>query len=467
MPTQFVCSQTLSVSPSVPMPEFHPVTKPRGLNPMLTGRHRSYPLDLLLDPRHLALPLRNTRRGPQRFPTRAELPGYTPTAEVLVQTARCRLRLGSRGAALLAVREALNVDPADEAARTLKRRLTRMEEAEEAYRQARAGGRWRAARTARETCVGLYEEEECVVPVEVRCWSVHLAVAERAWEEAKSAVDKLLAEEPQAIDVLLAKITVLFFAGDIPEALEQAKAALKFDPDNVALKTAWTRIKNVSRHEVRGRAYSLFREYEAELKCWGRALEFVPDRLEDGGGGLLRASLLFNKARAELKLKQYAEGLKSIDASLKLDDLRWKPYLIRGRIQVGLELFDLAVEDFKICLQRALLKASDASTDDIELLESELKRTERLAAKAKTKLKDYYQILGLKPTCTSAEIRRAYRTESLKHHPDKGGIEEKFKLVNEAYSTLSDLDARLMYDAKRARESRRSTYSAESDEEYY
>lgn len=84
---------------------------------------------------------------------------------------------------------------------------------------------------------------------------------------------KLLAEEPQAIDVLLAKITVLFFAGDIPEALEQAKAALKFDPDNVALKTAWTRIKNVSRHEVRGRAYNLFREYEAELKCWGRALE--------------------------------------------------------------------------------------------------------------------------------------------------------------------------------------------------
>lgn len=52
------------------------------------------------------------------------------------------------------------------------------------------------------------------------------------------------------------------------------------------------------------------------------------------------------------------------------------------------------MEDFKICLQRALLKASDASTDDIELLESELKRTERLAAKAKTKLKDYYQILG-------------------------------------------------------------------------
>lgn len=32
------------------------------------------------------------------------------------------------------------------------------------------------------------------------------------------------------------------------------------------------------------------------------------------------------------------------------------------------------------------------------------------------------------------EIKKAYRTQSLKHHPDKGGDEDQFKLVNEAYS---------------------------------
>ena len=104
--------------------------------------------------------------------------GYTPSAKVLVQTARCRLRMGSCAAALLSVGEALLLAPDDKAARALQRRLEGMREGEEAYRQARAAGRWRAARAAWEGCVRLCEEEGCTVPMNVRCWGVHLAVTE-------------------------------------------------------------------------------------------------------------------------------------------------------------------------------------------------------------------------------------------------------------------------------------------------
>ncbi|KZT63561.1 hypothetical protein DAEQUDRAFT_770507 [Daedalea quercina L-15889] len=393
------------------------------------------------------------------------VPAPAKAASMLVKVARCRLCLGSHGSAMLAVQEALGIDASADAARALKRRLTRMQEEEAAYQRARAGGRWRAARTAWETCVRLYEEEGCVAPVDVRCWGVDLAVAECAWEKAKSAVDQLFAEAPQAIVVMLAKINLLFLSGELQHALEQAKAALKSDPDNLSFKSARTRIKDVLKAQGDARVCSC--NHDAALESWHRALELVPDRPEDGGGGLLRARLLIDKAQAELELQRHAEALKSVDASLKLDAAHWRTYLIRGRIHAGLELFDAAVDDFKTCLQRALTKGSGASASDLESLRREVEETESLAAEAKNTVKDYYKILGLPRTCTLSEIRKAFRTESRKHHPDKGGIEEKFKLVNEAYSTLSDQDAKRAYDAQLDEQALGSTYEYDWGEDTY
>ena len=52
---------------------------------------------------------------------------------------------------------------------------------------------------------------------------------------------------------------------------------------------------------------------------------------------------------------------------------------------------------------------------------------------------DYYNVLGLKKEASKEEIKKTYRKMSLKHHPDrKGGSEEAFKKINEAYEVLSD-----------------------------
>jgi len=53
----------------------------------------------------------------------------------------------------------------------------------------------------------------------------------------------------------------------------------------------------------------------------------------------------------------------------------------------------------------------------------------------------------LQRTCTEIEIKKAYRKESLIHHPDKGGDEEKFKMVVEAHTVLSDPRRRERYDS--------------------
>lgn len=59
----------------------------------------------------------------------------------------------------------------------------------------------------------------------------------------------------------------------------------------------------------------------------------------------------------------------------------------------------------------------------------------------------YYDILGLQTDATEQEIKKAYRTLSFKYHPDKtSGQEDKFKELNEAYSTLSDKRKKKQYD---------------------
>ncbi len=60
--------------------------------------------------------------------------------------------------------------------------------------------------------------------------------------------------------------------------------------------------------------------------------------------------------------------------------------------------------------------------------------------------KDYYQILGVSKTASAEDIKKAFRRKAHEYHPDKGGDEQKFKDVNEAYSVLGDKDKRAKYD---------------------
>ena len=64
--------------------------------------------------------------------------------------------------------------------------------------------------------------------------------------------------------------------------------------------------------------------------------------------------------------------------------------------------------------------------------------------------RDYYEVLGIDKNADDAAIKKAYRTLAKKYHPDVNPgdktAEEKFKEINEAYSTLSDPQKRAQYD---------------------
>jgi molecular chaperone DnaJ len=60
--------------------------------------------------------------------------------------------------------------------------------------------------------------------------------------------------------------------------------------------------------------------------------------------------------------------------------------------------------------------------------------------------RDYYEVLGVSKTASPDEIKKAFRRAAVEHHPDRGGDEEKFKELNEAYEVLKDEAKRKRYD---------------------
>ena len=61
---------------------------------------------------------------------------------------------------------------------------------------------------------------------------------------------------------------------------------------------------------------------------------------------------------------------------------------------------------------------------------------------------NHYKLLDVPINATTDEIKKRYHKYARQYHPDKGGDEEQFKQINEAYHVLMDPILRHHYDMK-------------------
>ncbi len=64
-------------------------------------------------------------------------------------------------------------------------------------------------------------------------------------------------------------------------------------------------------------------------------------------------------------------------------------------------------------------------------------------------MENQYHILGVSPRATTDEIKKAYRSLAMRHHPDRNahpGAETRFNAIQKAYEVLSDDKKRTEYN---------------------
>ncbi|KAF8654671.1 hypothetical protein AX16_003488 [Volvariella volvacea WC 439] len=373
----------------------------------------------------------------------ANLQLSSPSPKTLVRLARCHLALGSSAAALKTISSVLDIEPKNSAALQLRDKVQVLEGHLKNFGAAKGKKDWGMARLALDKCLQAIEGEGGEIPTEWRIWRVELELSRKNLDAASTAANDALRLNPNSPEVLALRGLVLFLSGKIPQAIQHAASALRFDPGHEQALQLRKRAKDVERLKEEGNKEFKTARYQQAIEKYTEALERIGDKEEEAGGGLIRATLLSNRATTLLKQNKHDEALADIDTSLFLQPTSFKALRTRARLNLHFEKYESSISDFNSAIEQASMEGSATDTD-VRGLRAELKKAE--AALKRSKTKDYYKILGVPRDCNDADIKKAYRRESLKHHPDKGGDEEKFKLVVEAHAVLSDPRRRERYD---------------------
>ena len=101
--------------------------------------------------------------------------------------------------------------------------------------------------------------------------------------------------------------------------------------------------------------------------------------------------------------------------------------------------------------------SNNDNNEDNSTLEEDKKCKEFL------KKKDYYDLLNIPKTATQEEIKKAYKKQAIKFHPDKNRSKlagECFKKISEAYQCLSNEEKKAFYDKYGNEEEFRQKYYA-------
>ncbi|XP_031474202.1 uncharacterized protein LOC116246453 isoform X2 [Nymphaea colorata] len=189
-----------------------------------------------------------------------------------------------------------------------------------------------------------------------------------------------------------------------------------------------------------------------------------------------------NRAAAYQALNQITDAIADCSLAMALDTNYSKAVSRRATLHEMIRDYGQASDDLQRLVSLLERQIEDKTIQTgavgrVGTAVADLRQAQRrLAAVQEEAKKDVplniYLILGIDPTCTASEVKKAYRKAALKHHPDKAGqflvrnengddglwkevaaevhkdADRLFKMIGEAYATASDPGKRLQFDSE-------------------
>lgn len=270
-----------------------------------------------------------------------------------------------------------------------------------------------------------------IVPWQWKAEKAMLLVQQKDYGEAGKIASDLLRQNQQNPEALYLRGYILYRDGDTTRAIAHCQEALRCDPDHSKSRHLLRLAKRMDLGKEQGNAAFKAGKLQEAIDLYSEALQIDPEN------DMANSRIYSNRATVYMKLNKLNDALADCNASLERDNTFTKVLRTRARINALLEDHDSSVRDFKEALEK------DPSNGE---LQRELKKAE-LELK-KSKRKDYYKILGVSKDFNDTELKKAYRRECLRHHPDKNPEKDDkaFKDVGEAYEVLSDPNKKYRYD---------------------
>ncbi|TFY61609.1 hypothetical protein EVG20_g6991 [Dentipellis fragilis] len=375
------------------------------------------------------------------------LQGRNPSAKAHVLSARCRYACGRPMEALAFLRRALALEPENETAKILRAKAQALQEQMHSYEGARARGDWTLAQTARDNCVRAVMDEGGVPPSQWRCWGVELLIFRGEFDMAAAIAEHEIDDPRTGEYMMLLRGTVLFLVGKLEESLRLLADAVQAYPRSQKLPRLLFRVHKIKSLKDEGDAYAKARRWTPAIEKFSEALQEIGEHSSEANGGRVRATFLCTRAALCMEARRTGDAKADIEASLRLDPSTYAPFYLRGLLYMQEGDYEAAVQEFKFAKDKAEF-GPFKNLMESWLREAEARSTATTPSDGKPM--DHYKTLGLSRGCTEADIKKSYRQAALKHHPDKGGNEETFKRVLEAYTILLDPIERQLYDAKAA-----------------
>ena len=264
-----------------------------------------------------------------------------------------------------------------------------------------------------------------------------------------------------------------YLQNDLPAARQHLKSCLNSDPDNTQCARAHRKLKNYEKIFKKLDNFKESGEWRAVLsvlkgaKVGGKSVreeleEYIKEELmkvpeQQGNEGSsttaeepvispilsdavsrsqLLLSLTKDSCKAYVHLDEISRAKPFCDAVLQRDPEDADALVARGEQAMKEERYEDAVRDFSAAFQK--------SGNQDRGIHARLTKAQKRQKLANTK--DYYKVLGVSRDADERTIKKAYRTLARKHHPDKGGSQEKMAQINEAFGVLGDEELRKKYD---------------------